>query len=166
MQYIYVQAEVGQKAADLQGDRIETPSYIKEKGLKPDYMYYIDHQIANPLCQLFGIVVDKIPGFANYRPKGGWCDIPEALVVQRETAAYSLLFDEAIQVNSKGAKRAFAELLGATVTPIPNKRPVRQAAIAANAKIAKQSTLDSLFSATMQLNAVKSVQKAKKNVTS
>jgi len=163
LQFIYVQAEVGQKAADLQGDRIETPSYIKEKGLKPDYMYYIDHQIANPICQLFGIVVDQIPGFASYRPRGGWSDIPEAIIVQRETAAYSLLFDEAIQINSKGAKRAFAELLGATVEVVQNKRPMRQAAIVANAKITKQSTLDSLFSATMQLNAVKSVQKAKKS---
>ena len=163
LQYIYVQAEVGQKAADLQGDRIETPAYIKEKGLKPDYMYYIDHQIANPLCQLFGIVVDQIPGFASYRPKGGWSTIPEALVVQRETAAYSLLFNEAIQINTKGAKRAFAELLGATVSSdtIGQGSPVRRSArLTTTSTIPKQSTLDSMFAATMQLNAVKAKKAA------
>jgi hypothetical protein len=163
--YIYVQAEVGQKAAELQGDRIETPSYIKEKGLKPDYMYYIDHQIANPLCQLFGIVVDQIPGFDSYRPKGGWSDIPEAQIVQRETAAYNLLFNDAATVNTKTAKRAFASMIGATVEEGP-RRPARVVSTSSSMttrSMGKQSTLDSLFAATMQLNAVKEVKKSKKN---
>jgi DNA polymerase elongation subunit (family B) len=158
--YVYVQAEVGQKASDLQGERIETPSYIKEKGLKPDYMYYIDHQIANPLCQLFGIVVDKIPGFEGYLPKGGWSDLPDARIVQRETAAYKLLFDDAIQANNKGATRAFASMLGATVTS--NLKPTRTVQTRAMTKTTtKQSTLDSLFSARLQIDAVKEVKRKK-----
>jgi len=160
--YVYVQAEVGQKASDLQGDRIETPSYIKEKGLKPDYMYYIDHQIANPLCQLFGIVVDKIPGFESYVPKGGWSDIPEARIVQRETAAYSLLFDGAMMVNKKSATRNFAALLGATVTSKPVEARVAKPVTRSTTR---QSTLDSLFSARLQLDAVKEVQRNKKAKT-
>jgi hypothetical protein len=157
--YVYVQAEVGQKASDLQGDRIETPTYIKEKGLKPDYMYYIDHQIANPLCQLFGIVVDQIPGFESYTPKGGWSDIPEARIVQRETAAYSLLFDTANQANKKSATRTFATMLGATVTSKP-KEP-RTVTKTVTRSTTRQSTLDSLFSARLQLDAVKEVQRKK-----
>jgi len=160
--YVYIQAEVGQKASELQGDRIETPAYIKEKGLKPDYMYYIDHQIANPLCQLFGLFVDKIPGFEAYSPKGGWSDIPEARIVQRETAAYSLLFDNATMVNKKSATRSFAALLGATVTSKPvEPRVVRPS----TRSTTRQSTLDSLFSARLQLDAVKEVNRNKKAKT-
>ena len=164
--YVYVQAEVGQKASDLQGERIETPSYIKEKGLKPDYMYYIDHQIANPLCQLFGIVVDQIPGFESYTPKGGWSDIPEARIVQRETAAYNLLFDNAIQSNKKGATRAFASMLGATVTSSTPKlsKAIVQPRPMLTRSTTKQSTIDSLFSARMQLNAVNEVKRKKAKV--
>jgi hypothetical protein len=160
--YVYVQAEVGQKVSDLQGDRIETPTYIKEKGLKPDYMYYIDHQIANPICQLFGVFVDKIPGFESYLPKGGWSDIPEARIVQRETAAYSLLFDNAAAANKKSAIRSFATLLGATVTSKATEpRVVRPA----TRSTTRQSTLDSLFSARLQLDAVKEVNRNKKAKT-
>jgi hypothetical protein len=177
--YVYVQAEIGQRVSDLQGDRIETPAYIKEKGLKPDYMYYIDHQIANPLCQLFGLFVDKIPGFESYVPKGGWSDIPEARIVQRETAAYSLLFSqtepiikeldrmkrnakETESVINKKATRSFAALLGATVTSKPvEPRVVRPT----TRSTTRQSTLDSLFSARLQLDAVKEVNRNKKAKT-
>jgi len=161
--YIYVQAEVGQKASELQGDRIETPSYIKEKGLKPDYMYYIDHQIANPLCQLFGLFVDQIPGFDSYVPKGGWSDIPEARIVQRETAAYNLLFDDAMQTNKKSSTRAFASMLGATVTSkVKEPRIVSKPTTRITTR---QSTLDSLFSARIQLDAVKEVKRKKAKIS-
>lgn len=121
--FVYIQPQVGQAAPDLQGDRIETPSYIKEKGLKPDYMFYIDHQIANPVCQLFGVVVEQIPGFHQQpAPRGGWSEDPEKLAVQRETTAYNLLFADAIMSNNKGAKRAFAKLLGAETAPAAAKR--------------------------------------------
>jgi len=163
--YIYVQSEVGQKASDLQGERIETPSFIKEKGLKPDYMYYIDHQIANPLCQLFGIVVDQIPGFSSYTPKGGWSDIPEARIVQRETAAYNLLFNEAMQSNNKSATRAFANMLGATVEIRSGKTQRSSHEGPMTRSTTKQSTLDSLFSARLQLDAVKGIKLKKAKTT-
>ena len=161
--YVYVQAEIGQKASDLQGDRIETPSFIKEKGLKPDYMYYIDHQIANPLCQLFGIVVDQIPGFENYKPKGGWSTIPEAVIVQRETAAYQLLFSEAISSNTKSATRVFASMLGASVVNKDSSSPsvLRQNTAVMTRSMARQSTIDSMFTARIQLDAVKELKKKK-----
>jgi hypothetical protein len=169
--FVYIQAPTGQVAPELQGDRIETPTYIKEKGLKPDYMFYIDHQIANPVCQLFGIVVDKIPGFESYKPRGGWkTDNPETLITQRETAAYELLFRPAMDRNNMGAKRAFAKMFGATessatgVTEPPAKKPMRVVAPAVK-KVVKegtQSTLDSMFMMSMQLDALKSATKQKK----
>ena len=156
--FVYIQPATGQKAADLQGDRIETPTYIKEKGLKPDYMYYIDHQIANPVCQLFGVVVDQIPGFEDHPPpKNGWDEDPDKLVVQKETVAYNLLFGPAIQSNGRSAKAAFVQLMGGSVeaTDKPKRAP-RQSSRAGVVKAnAKQSTLDNMFMAVQQVEAAK-----------
>ena len=46
-----------------QGDRIETPTYLNEHGLKPDFVFYITNQIAKPVAQIFGLVLERIPGF-------------------------------------------------------------------------------------------------------
>lgn len=43
-----------------QGERIETPTYIKEKGLKIDYSYYITNQIMKPTQQVFALVLEKM----------------------------------------------------------------------------------------------------------
>jgi DNA polymerase elongation subunit (family B) len=48
----------GQKV--LQGNKIETPSYITENNLKIDYSFYITNQIMKPLSQLFGLVLNDI----------------------------------------------------------------------------------------------------------
>ena len=50
--YCFVQTK-GDTRRLLQGDRIETPTYIKEKDLKLDYLYYIQRQIQRPVEQLF-----------------------------------------------------------------------------------------------------------------
>lgn len=164
--FVYIQPQVGQAAPDLQGDRIETPTYIKEKGLKPDYMFYIDHQIANPVCQLFGVVVEQIPGFHQQpAPRGGWSADPEKLAVQRETTAYNLLFANAIASNTKGATRAFAKLLGAeTVAPTPSAKRAPRALPSSVAPAApkKQSVLDSMFMDVLKVAAAKEIQKQKK----
>ena len=44
----------------LQGDKIETPGYIKEQGLKIDYSFYITNQIMKPVQQVFALVLEKI----------------------------------------------------------------------------------------------------------
>lgn len=161
--FIYIQAPAGQQAPDLQGDRIETPTYIREKGLKPDYMFYIDHQIANPVCQLFGVVVDQIPGFDAYKPRGGWSENPDTLIVQRETAAYKLLFGDAIATNNNQAKRAFVQMFGGDVST----KPVQQYARLTQAPVSqqpvkRQSTLDSMFADTIRLQAAKALEQKKK----
>jgi len=71
-----------------QGDRIETPAYVKEKNLKPDYTFYITNQIAKPVAQVFGLVVDRLPG---YKFKGPMT--PEA----REALAEELLFGDLLR---------------------------------------------------------------------
>jgi DNA polymerase elongation subunit (family B) len=44
----------------LQGEKIETPQYIKEANLKIDYSFYITNQIMKPVQQLFALVLEKI----------------------------------------------------------------------------------------------------------
>jgi hypothetical protein len=44
----------------LQGEKIETPTYIVEQNLKIDYSFYITNQIMKPVQQLFALVLEKI----------------------------------------------------------------------------------------------------------
>ena len=47
----------------LQGERIETPTYIRDNNLKIDYEFYITNQIMKPVQQVFSLVLEKIPSF-------------------------------------------------------------------------------------------------------
>ena len=62
--YVYISPKSGQEASKLQGDRIETPLYVKENNLIPDYKHYIEHQLQNPISQAFGLLLERIPGFS------------------------------------------------------------------------------------------------------
>jgi DNA polymerase elongation subunit (family B) len=44
----------------LQGEKIETPTYIKEANLKIDYSHYITNQIMKPVQQVFALVLEKM----------------------------------------------------------------------------------------------------------
>jgi DNA polymerase elongation subunit (family B) len=47
-------------AAKLNGERIETPEFIKENSLAIDYTYYITNQLMKPLQQLFSLALEQI----------------------------------------------------------------------------------------------------------
>lgn len=47
-------------SAMLQGDRIETPEYVRANGCTIDYQFYVTNQIAKPVSQLFALVADKL----------------------------------------------------------------------------------------------------------
>lgn len=49
----------------LQGDRIETPTFIKENNLKIDYSFYISNQIMTPVQQVFALVLEKMWAMQN-----------------------------------------------------------------------------------------------------
>ena len=57
--FIYIPAPEG---STHQGERIETPTFIRANNLKPDYAFYITNQISKPVAQVFGLVVEKLPG--------------------------------------------------------------------------------------------------------
>jgi DNA polymerase elongation subunit (family B) len=60
--FVYIAPPKGKKAPESQGERIETPTFIRENDLQPDYVFYITNQIAKPVAQVFGLVVEKLPG--------------------------------------------------------------------------------------------------------
>jgi DNA polymerase elongation subunit (family B) len=53
----------------LQGERIETPDYIRAKRLKPNYSFYITNQIMKPVAQLFGLVLEQIAAFRRKKAR-------------------------------------------------------------------------------------------------
>jgi DNA polymerase elongation subunit (family B) len=56
--YIYID-----NGSKLQGDKIETPTYITENKVKIDYGYYITNQIMNPVLQIYSLVLYDIKEF-------------------------------------------------------------------------------------------------------
>jgi DNA polymerase elongation subunit (family B) len=86
--YVYI-ASKG-PVPKLQGDRIELPSYIKEHNLVPDYAFYITNQIAKPVAQVFGLVVEHIPGVRKLDIES--CKKAKDPVASQEKLADTLLF--------------------------------------------------------------------------
>ena len=64
--FVYI-ATSNKKA--LQGEKIETPTFIAENGLKIDYSFYITNQIMKPVQQVFALVLEKIWEMQNKKPK-------------------------------------------------------------------------------------------------
>lgn len=64
--FVYI---VNKDKKALQGERIETPTYIVEKDLSIDYSFYITNQIMKPLLQLFGLVIEDIWRMKQKLPK-------------------------------------------------------------------------------------------------
>jgi hypothetical protein len=163
--FIYILPPTGQLASKLQGDRVEHPAYIREKGLKPDYKFYIQHQLMNPLVQLFALVVEQIPGVVV--PKGGWEQ------GDREITTTQVMFEKILGMCDKAAVRRFGnEFFGAAtpmtavtaVTAVTPKRTSERlaaaaAAAAANKKSKQQSSISTYFADKMLVKKLESAKK-------
>jgi DNA polymerase elongation subunit (family B) len=111
--FVYVAMKPGQREKDvIQGDRIEHPQYVKEKGLKLDAKYYIEHQLLNPLAQLFSLCVEQMPGYT--------CPVNGLQESHREYLAGELLFREAL---NKCERLAVNEAATKTFGCVVNTRP-------------------------------------------
>jgi len=84
-----------------QGDRIETPSFIRETGLTPDYAFYITNQIAKPVAQVFGLVVDRLPGVKPHQLTAA--ERAKDPVAAREALAEELLFGDLLRDYNRAA---------------------------------------------------------------
>jgi hypothetical protein len=104
--FVYVQPPVGSQAAKLQGDRVEAPSYIKEHGLTPDYEFYLGHQLQNPISQMFGLLLEEMPG-TEVVPWSQKPDDAEKQLIWKEQMAALILFGKAFQACNKSHTSAF-----------------------------------------------------------
>lgn len=152
--FVYVATGAGKTAPKLQGDRIETPAFIKANGLTPDYQFYIEHQIANPICQMFGLLLEKFPEMEG---------LPTPVdTVDREKLAYNLLFGDALAITNKQKISDFARLLGASsqdVVTQPTKKPRAKKASVATETKAVQSKIDSFWADTAMVKHSKDIKK-------
>jgi DNA polymerase elongation subunit (family B) len=174
--YVYIRPKAGQVAAALQGDRIETPSFIKENRLVPDYRHYIEHQLQNPISQAFALLLESIPGFHGGLLAG--CPPVEQLdryLGFREGKAAELLFTECLRRFDASSKRtAVASMFGGkcvTIAPHTPRVPQMNMASQAAAEIAPKGKsvqrkisgflLDSHIVKTTQKQRAKEAKEAK-----
>ena len=144
--YVYISAKAGQEASKLQGERIETPIFIKEHQLIPDYRHYIEHQLQNPISQAFGLLLEQIPGFRAEMVRG--CptvteDLDKYLAF-REAKAADLLFSDCLKRFEKASTRqAITTMFGgnATIRSSASRNTVHTAS--SDALIAKPITRSS-----------------------
>ena len=123
--FLYVLPTVGQQASKLQGERIETPTFIKEKGLSVDAKFYMEHQLMNPISQLFALIVEQLPGCVA--PGGRSWAVADAS--DREYAATEYLFRDALNLCDKKAERRFASLFGSVAATATAKAPAAATAV-------------------------------------
>ena len=155
--FLYVLPGVGQQASKLQGERIETPSFIKQKGLSVDMKYYMEHQLMNPLSQLFALIVEQLPGCVA--PGGrSWAKADDS---DREYAATEYLFRDALNACDKLSTQRYAKKMFGLVSPssssttptAPPKAPRK--AVAPAPKYIQQK----LTSITAQIELMKQMEK-------
>jgi len=93
MSFVYIESK-----ATLQGERIETPSFIKMHNLKPDYKHYITNQIAKPVAQVFALELAKLPGVKPHEIEA--CKKARDPVAAREKLAEELLFGQLLKADA------------------------------------------------------------------
>jgi DNA polymerase elongation subunit (family B) len=161
LSFVYFKQPAGFKGT--QGDRIETPAFMKANGLKPDPEFYIDHQLKNPVGQLFSILVDKLPGARP--PNRGWSSDPDVQLAERELYAQDYLFKSLLAAKKPGTLLSMWSIQpqDASKAPVAQTIVRRSARTAAAAALAGkgQTRMDSFFEARMLVADMKKVKKDK-----
>jgi hypothetical protein len=171
--YVYISPKTGQEASKLQGDRIETPQFIKEHGLKPDYRHYIEHQLQNPISQAFGLLLEQIPGFTPALVRG----CPSALenldtfLAMRESAAATLLFSDCLKKLDTSSRRSAVfnmfggnvSILSSQTTIETNRKPTSKPtpSILPTPKNTKQTTMSSFLLDSFVVDNIKKKERTK-----
>ena len=53
------------KVKIVQGDRIESPDYIKQNSnIEIDYNFYLTNQVLKPVSQIFALEIEQLDGFS------------------------------------------------------------------------------------------------------
>ena len=107
--FIYIQTK---GAVKLQGDRIESPSFIKKNKLKPDYAFYITNQIMKPVTQIFSLLLNDMKEFngpikmyyekkkagIKMKYKGDQEKVENKIQVLKDKMVKQLIFDDALRI--------------------------------------------------------------------
>ena len=133
--YVYVVTPPMAKGEKLlQGEKIETPTFIKENNLTPDYAFYITNQIMKPVIQLYALVVEQLPGycqpadaFQRIRSEmmrdldGNVEKVEDKMQTLREMIAKEILFDPVIsRINNAVVRQSMvAKKYGGAAPPLP-----------------------------------------------
>jgi DNA polymerase elongation subunit (family B) len=159
--FVYVKPPIGSTVAKLQGDRIEAPSYIKAHGLIPDYEFYLGHQIQNPVSQMFGLVLEEMPGAETIPWSKAPKDNPDKLLLWREEMAGHLLFDKAFQACGKQNKAAFVTtFFGLSTTPsVSVSKPTISMNKPTNISVTKKPTQTALSNFMVDTYLIKNINK-------
>jgi len=96
--FVYI---VGSKKS-LQGDKIETPTFIIETRAKIDYTFYITNQIMKPLLQLFGLVLEEM--WALKKMRGKINTFKESVRKLKETTPEDKFQDKLDKIKEKEVK--------------------------------------------------------------
>jgi hypothetical protein len=157
--YVYVRPKAGQQASALQGDRIETPLFIKEHGLLPDYKHYIEHQLQNPISQAFGLLLELVPGFRGDMLRG--CPLAvddlDRFLAMREAKAAELLFAESLKtLDMDGTRLAMAHLFKGTATVVKRdvKEPITRASTSAAATRSSETSATSATTSAAETSVI------------
>jgi DNA polymerase elongation subunit (family B) len=173
--YVHVCPKAGHEVSKLQGDRIETPLFIKEHGLVPDYKHYIERQLQNPISQMFGILLEQIPGFNTGLLKGcpsypsdsldeeSYKKALDQYLGWRENEAAKLLFSDCLKRFETTSRRsAMANFFGPnSKVTITEKKPLSISTVAKC--ISTQSTVTT--STVTTSTAIQGITKEKKQAT-
>jgi DNA polymerase elongation subunit (family B) len=114
--FVYIETKSNGKEKILQGDKIEHPNFIKQHKLKPDYEFYITNQIMRPVCQIYALVVEKIPGYngrsgefeqmiEKYKRDGkSHLDALKTVLGKKQKTAENILFGDTLRTLSNSRK--------------------------------------------------------------
>ena len=103
--FIYIETKVN---GALQGDRIETPLYIKENNLKPDYAHYITNQIMKPVTQIFNLLLEQMSKF-NKKTTKALYDKDLRIVNSKYSNDESKLIEKKAKLRDKMVKKIIFE---------------------------------------------------------
>lgn len=119
--YVYIKTK---KKANLQGERVEHPDYIKEHGLEIDYPFYITNQIQKPVCQVYALSLESLRTHGYKLPTDHFDklekklknenkkNIREKIMEKKMDAVYDVLFKKIVQVEEgkKYGQRLISDL--------------------------------------------------------
>ena len=172
--YVYISAKAGQQASKLQGERIETPLYIKEHHLVPDYQHYIEHQLQNPISQAFGLLLEQVPGFTRDMMNGcpSLKDDLDRYLTFREGKAAHLLFQDCLKrYHVTSTRSAVMQMFGGkavvtakaqSATVAASARPITRSASSATSSTVKttQTTMSSFLFDSFLVDNIKKKERA------